>query len=326
VTVVAMKNSTMMVRVARRNIEADGIVSFEFASLDGRDLPAFDAGSHIDVHLPTGHVRQYSLCSAPHERSRYQIAVLREEQSRGGSAGMHDAVNEGDELSVSLPRNHFALASVPAKHLLLAGGIGLTPLLCMAQHLDRTGKDFELHYCARSRSRAAFLERLADASWAERVHYHFDDEDEHQRLRLDALLKDATPDTHLYVCGPQGFMNAVLDEARASGWPESRVHYEFFSAPTLDTSTDGSFEVCLARTGKTVTIPADRTVTQALADAGVDVPVSCEQGICGTCLTRVLDGEPEHRDLFLSPEEQSRNDQFLPCCSRSKSRKLVLDL
>ena len=184
-TVVAMKNSTMMVRVARRNIEADGIVSFEFASLDGRDLPAFDAGSHIDVHLPTGHVRQYSLCSAPHERSRYQIAVLREEQSRGGSAGMHDAVNEGDELSVSLPRNHFALASVPAKHLLLAGGIGLTPLLCMAQHLDRTGKDFELHYCARSRSRAAFLERLADASWAERVHYHFDDEDEHPGLHED---------------------------------------------------------------------------------------------------------------------------------------------
>ncbi|RKT22174.1 vanillate O-demethylase ferredoxin subunit [Paraburkholderia sp. RAU2J] len=321
-----MNDSTMTVRVARRNMEADGIVSFELAGLDGRDLPAFDAGSHIDVHLPTGHVRQYSICSAPHERARYQIAVLREAQSRGGSAGMHDAVKEGDELRVSMPRNHFSLASGPAKHLLLAGGIGLTPLLCMAQHLDRAGEEFQLHYCVRSRSRAAFLERLADASWAGRVQYHFDDEDEQQRLRLDALLQEASPDTHLYVCGPQGFMNAVLDAARANGWSESRLHYEFFSAPAVDTSSDGAFEVCLARTGKTVTVPADRTVTQTLADAGVEVPVSCEQGICGTCLTRVLDGEPEHRDLFLSPEEQSRNDQFLPCCSRSKSRRLVLDL
>ncbi len=316
----------MTVRVARRNIEADGIVSFEFTSLDGRDLPAFEAGSHIDVHLPTGHVRQYSICSAPYERSRYRIAVLREEMSRGGSAGMHEAVNEGDELRVSMPRNHFALASGAVKHLLLAGGIGLTPLLCMAQHLDRACEEFELHYCARSRSRAAFLERLANASWSERVKYHFDDEDEGQRLALDALLNEATADTHLYVCGPQGFMNAVLDAARTSGWPESRLHYEFFSAAAVDTSSDDTFEVCLARTGKTVSIPADRTVTQALADAGIDVPVSCEQGICGTCVTRVLDGEPEHRDLFLSPEEQSRNDRFLPCCSRSKSRRLVLDL
>lgn len=321
-----MNDSTMTVRVARRNIEAEGIVSFELASLDGRELPPFDAGSHIDVYLPAGHVRQYSLCSAPHDRSRYQIAVLRETQSRGGSAGMHDVIREGDELRVSTPRNHFALASGPAKHLLLAGGIGLTPLLCMAQHLHRSSGDFEMHYCARSRSRAAFLERLANASWAERVQYHFDDEDEHQRLRLDALLEDADANTHLYVCGPQGFMNAVLDAARANGWPEHRLHYEFFSAPTVDTSSDGAFQVCLARTGKTVTIPADRSVTQALADAGIDVPVSCEQGICGTCVTRVLEGEPDHRDLFLSPEEQARNDQFMPCCSRSKSRRLVLDL
>ncbi|WP_106305688.1 PDR/VanB family oxidoreductase [Paraburkholderia sp. BL18I3N2] len=318
-----MNDSTMTVRVARRNIEADGIVSFELASPDGCDLPAFDAGSHVDVHLPTGHVRQYSICSAPHQRSRYQIAVLREAQSRGGSAGMHDAVKEGDELRVSMPRNHFALAPDAVKHLLVAGGIGLTPLLCMAQHLDHACEEFELHYCARSRSRAAFLERLANAPWSERVKYHFDDE---QRLHLDALLNEVIPETHLYVCGPQGFMTAVLDAARANGWPESRLHYEFFSGTAVDTSSDGAFEVCLARTGKTVTIPADRTVTQTLADAGVEVPVSCEQGICGTCVTRVLDGEPEHRDLFLSPEEQSRNDQFLPCCSRSKSRRLVLDL
>jgi vanillate O-demethylase ferredoxin subunit len=239
---------------------------------------------------------------------------------------MHDAVRVGAELRVSVPRNHFALASVPAKHLLLAGGIGLTPLLSMAQHLGRAREDFELHYCARSRTRAAFMDRLASASWAGRVQYHFDDEDERQRLHLASLLNGANPDTHLYVCGPLGFMNAVLDAARASGWPENRLHYEFFAAPAVDTSSDGAFEVCLARSETIIPIPADRSVTQALADAGIDVPVSCEQGICGTCLTRVLDGEPDHRDLFLSPEEQARNDQFLPCCSRSRSRRLVLDL
>lgn len=321
-----MNDSTMTLRVARRRVEAEGIVSFELANPDGRDLPAFSAGAHIDVHAPSGQVRQYSLCNAPDERSRYQIAVLRDAQSRGGSASIHDAVQEGDELRVSIPRNHFPLAQGGAKHLLLAGGIGVTPLLSMAQQLERAGEDFELHYCARSRSRAAFVERLANAHWAARVRYHFDDEHERQRLQLDSLMKAASPHTHLYVCGPQGFMNAVLAAARANGWPEDRLHYEFFCAPAVDTSSDAAFEVCIASTGQTVRVPADRTVTQALADAGVEVPVSCEQGICGTCVTRVLDGEPDHRDLFLSPDEQARNDRFLPCCSRSKSKRLVLDL
>ncbi|GAB3626199.1 PDR/VanB family oxidoreductase [Pandoraea terrae] len=321
-----MNDSTLTVQVARRCIEAEGIVSFELASPDGRELPAFDAGAHIDVHVPGGLVRQYSLCNAPHERSRYRIAVLREAQSRGGSAGMHDAVREGDEIRIGVPRNHFALASGAGRHLLLAGGIGLTPLLCMAEHLARTGGAFEMHYCTRSRSRAAFLERIANSAWAEHVQYHFDDEDDAQRLRADALLAQARRDTHLYVCGPQGFMNAMLDTARAHGWPEDRLHYEFFAAPAAGASHDAAFEVRLARSGRTVLIPADCTVTKALADAGVDVPVSCEQGICGTCITRVLEGEPDHRDLYLAPEEQARNDQFLPCCSRAKSRQLVLDL
>lgn len=321
-----MNDSTLDVRVACRRIEADSIVSFELTSPDGRDLPRFDAGSHIDVHVPGGLVRQYSLCNAPHERSRYQIAVLRDPQSRGGSASMHDALREGDEVRISMPRNHFALAAGAAKHVLLAGGIGLTPLLCMAEHLSVAGQTFEMHYCARSRSRAAFLERIGRSAWDAQVHYHFDDEDDGQRLNLDAVLAKPGAGTHLYVCGPQGFMNAVLDAARTHGWPESQLHYEFFAAPAVDTAHDAAFEVQLARSGKIVQIPADRTTIQALADAGVEVPVSCEQGICGTCITRVLDGEPDHRDLFLSPDEQARNDQFLPCCSRSKSRMLVLDL
>jgi vanillate O-demethylase ferredoxin subunit len=321
-----MNDSLLSLRVERRRIEADGIVSFELASVDGRELPAFEAGAHIDVHVPGGLVRQYSLCNSPEERHRYQIAVLRDSQSRGGSAAMHEAVHEGDEIRVSAPRNHFPLAQGNVKHLLLAGGIGLTPLLCMAEHLGKAGASFEMHYRARSRTRAAFLERIAGSPWAGNVQYHFDDADDAQRLDFYGLLAQREPDTHLYVCGPQGFMNAVLDTARSMGWPDDQLHYEFFVGAPVGSADDGAFEVRLARSGRIVPIPAQRSVIQALADAGVDVPVSCEQGICGTCITRVIDGEPDHRDLYLSPQEQARNDQFLPCCSRAKSRMLVLDL
>jgi vanillate monooxygenase ferredoxin subunit len=324
--VTGMNDSLLTLRVAHRRIEAEDIVSFELVSPNGCELPAFDAGAHIDVHVPSGPVRQYSLCNSPDERYRYQIAVLRDDQSRGGSAGMHEAVCEGDEIRVSAPRNHFPLAQGNVKHLLLAGGIGLTPLLCMAEHLGRAGASFEMHYCARSRMRAAFLERIAGSPWAGHVQYHFDDGDDAQRLDFYVLLAQPQADTHLYVCGPQGFMNAVLDTARTMGWPDHQLHYEFFAGAPIRSANDGAFEVRLARSGRIVPIPAQRTVIQALADAGVDVPVSCEQGICGTCITRVIDGKPDHRDLYLSPEEQARNDQFLPCCSRAKSRMLVLDL
>jgi vanillate O-demethylase ferredoxin subunit len=193
----------------------------------------------------------------------------------------------------------------------------------MAEQLSASGAGFEMHYCARSRSRAAFVGRIDASPFASQVQYHFDDE--HGLTDLNALLANAGADRHLYVCGPQGFMNAALDGARALGWTDDRLHYEYFAA-TQPAGDGGVFDVRLARSGRTITVAADCSVTQALAKAGIDVPVSCEQGICGTCITRVLEGEPDHRDLFLSPEEQARNDQFLPCCSRSKSKVLVLDL
>jgi vanillate monooxygenase ferredoxin subunit len=323
-----MNHSKLTVRVARRRTEAEGIVGFELVSLDGGKLPAFEAGAHIDVHVPGGLVRQYSLCNPPSERHRYQIAVLRDDASRGGSAGMHDAVHEGDQIQISAPRNHFALAPGRVRHLLFAGGIGLTPLLCMAEQLSREGAAFSLHYCARSSARAAFVERITGSRWAHSARCHFDDADQAQRIDLDALLADPQPDLHLYVCGPQGFMSAVLDKARSLGWPADRLHYEYFAAAPASAANndEASFDIRLARSGRVVPVSATQTVMQALVAAGVDVPVSCEQGICGTCLTRVLDGEPDHRDLFLSPDEQARNDRFLPCCSRAKSRMLVLDL
>ncbi|NML14844.1 PDR/VanB family oxidoreductase [Azohydromonas caseinilytica] len=318
---------TLSVRVARKAVEAADICSLELVAADGSTLPGFSAGSHIDVHLPGGIVRQYSLCNDPAETHRYLIAVLRDPGSRGGSIAVHDAVQEGDELCISAPKNHFALAHEAKKSLLLAGGIGVTPILCMAERLAVMGASFEMHYAARSRERTAFVDRIQGAAFADKVQFHFDDGDAEQRLDLPGLLMQAQPGTHLYVCGPKGFMDAVLGTARAQGWGEAQLHWEFFSgADAAPRADDGSFEVQLASSGRVIAIAPDKTVTQALAEAGVEILVSCEQGVCGTCLTRVLQGEVDHRDAYLTPEEQAANDQFTPCCSRAKSPRLVLDL
>jgi vanillate monooxygenase ferredoxin subunit len=278
------------------------------------------------VQLPGGLTRQYSLCNDPAESHRYLIGVLRDPASRGGSQAMHDAVKEGDTLQISPPKNHFALAHEARRHLLLAGGIGVTPILCMAERLSRTGATFEMHYCSRSPARTAFQERIVASAFADRVRFHFDDGELAQKIDLAALLGSPRDGEHVYVCGPQGFMDAVLSTARAAGWPEAQLHYEFFGAQVAPSGAETGFEVQLASSGRIVVVPADRTVVQALAEAGVVVPTSCEQGVCGTCLTRVLAGECDHKDLYLTPEEQDAQDQFLPCCSRAKSPRLVLDL
>jgi len=293
---------------------------------DGGALPAFSAGSHIDVQVPGGMTRQYSLCNPPGESHRYLIGVLRDAASRGGAVAVHERVHEGDVLTISAPKNHFPLAHEARRSLLLAGGIGVTPILCMAERLATTGADFEMHYCTRSRERTAFYERIRASAFAHRVAFHFDDGPPEQKLDIAALLAAPQPGTHLYVCGPKGFMDAVLGTARARGWPEAQLHYEFFAADAAPADGDTAFEVQLASTGQVIVVGKDQTVVQALAAAGVEVQTSCEQGVCGTCLTRVLEGTPDHRDLYLTPEEQAANDQFTPCCSRARSARLVLDL
>ncbi len=319
-------SATLQVRVARKAVEALDICTFELVATDGRALPAFSAGSHIDVQVPGGLTRQYSLCNEPGESHRYLIGVLRDAASRGGSAAMHDRVHEGDVLTISTPKNHFPLAHEARRSLLLAGGIGVTPILCMAERLAATGADFEMHYCTRSRERTAFHDRIRASAYADRVAFHFDDGAPAQALDIAALLATPQPGMHLYVCGPKGFMDAVLGTARAGGWPEAQLHYEFFAADIAPAEGDAAFEVQLASSGRVVVVPKDQTVVQALAAAGVEVQTSCEQGVCGTCLTRVLEGTPDHRDLYLTPEEQAANDQFTPCCSRARSARLVLDL
>lgn len=316
----------LRVRVARKRAIALDIASFELVGADGKSLPPFSPGSHIDVELPGGLTRQYSLCNDPAESHRYVIAVLRQANGRGGSRAMHDEVREGEHIDISAPKNHFPLARASKASLLLAGGIGITPLLCMAEHLSARAQPFLLHYCARSEERAAFTDRIRQSRFAGNVRFHFDDGAPGQKLDIAAVLREPQDGTHLYVCGPKGFMDAVLATARGNGWPEDWLHYEFFNADPVKLAGDGSFDVEVASSGRVIPVAPEQTVVAALADAGVHVPTSCEQGVCGTCLTRVLAGEPDHRDLYLSPDEQAANDRFMPCCSRAKTARLVLDL
>lgn len=317
--------TSLRARVLRKTQEALDIASFELVAADGETLPPFSAGAHIEVEAGPGLVRQYSLCNDPSERHRYLIAVLRDPQSRGGSRAMHDNIQVGDTISISAPRNHFALAPA-GRYLLLAGGIGVTPILCMAERLARIDASFTMHYCTRAPERTAFRDRIAGASFASRVQFHFDSNTAERRFDLDATLRAATPDTHLYVCGPSGFIDVVTVAAKAHGWADERVHLEYFGAAPRDTSGDQPFDVTVASTGKAYNVPTGKTVIQVLHEHGIDVPVSCEQGVCGTCATRILDGVPDHRDHYFTDEERAANDQFTPCCSRACTPSLVLDL
>jgi vanillate O-demethylase ferredoxin subunit len=313
------------VKVLRKKQEALDIASFELVKPDGSALPGFSAGSHIDVQVPGGLTRQYSLCNDATEQHRYRIAVLRDANSRGGSAGMHVAVKEGDTLLISEPRNHFPLVHAQ-RTLLFAGGIGVTPLLAMAQRLATIGADFVLHYCTRSVERTAFRDEIAASAYAQRVQFHFDDGDAAQKLDLEKAIGKPQAGTHIYVCGPTGFIDWVVKTAQQLGWPQEQVHLEYFGAAPQDTTGDRAFQVKIASSGAVYEVPADQTVVHALQEHGIEILTSCEQGVCGTCITRVLQGECDHRDLYFTDEEKAANDQFTPCCSRAKGAMLVLDL
>jgi ferredoxin-NADP reductase len=276
-------------------------------------LPAATAGSHVDLHLPDGRVRHYSLFSDPADRSVYRIAVKRETAGRGGSAWLHGNLKPGGTIMVSSPRNHFDLSGDADEYLLLAGGIGITPLLAMGQALAATGKRFHLHVFARSRAAAPLLEEAAEAVGPDRLSYHFDDEPD-TRVTLDSLLSRPAPGMLAYCCGPAGFMDAVRQASL--GWDDEAVRYEAFQ-PLIDESfIPEPFEIVLASTGATISVPAERTALDLLRETGIELPSSCEIGVCGSCECRILDGEPIHRDVVLSP--LARRDRFIPCVSRAK--------
>lgn len=307
--------------------DGQGVRVFDFVHADGGALPPFEAGAHLLVEAAPGLVRSYSLCNDPHEQGRYQLAVLREPASRGGSAAMH-ALGVGQVVRASRPRNAFPLEEQAPKSLLVGGGIGITPMLAMAERLLRLGREFELHYCCREPARAAFLAHLAQPRFAGRVHLHFDDGEQAQRFDAAQVLSSCASGTQLYVCGPRGFMDHLLGTAASLGWPQGSLHREDFAGEVLEgeAAADGPFELVLASSGRTVAVARGQTALDALEHAGVTVFSSCAQGICGTCTVAVLGGEPDHRDQYLTEEARARNDCFLPCCSRSRSPQLIVDL
>jgi len=320
--------ATLDVRVTQIRYEGKGINSYELRSPSGEPLPPFDAGAHVDLHLKPGVIRQYSLCNAPAERHRYLIAVLRDDNGRGGSRAVHEGLRAGDVVTIGRPRNHFALAHDAQKVVLIAGGIGVTPLKAMAHELERRGVAFDLHYCVRSPEAAAFGPELDGMRRAGKLHYHFDAGEAGRQLDIRRLLAQPTPGTHLYYCGPAGFMAACADAA--SHWPGGTVHFEHFKAPAQTRrAADGAAragvsDVTIASTGQVVALKPEQSLADALNEAGVAVPTSCCAGLCATCKIRYLEGEVEHNDYILNDDE--RREYLTACVSRPAGATLVLDL
>ena len=310
--------------ISQRLDDNGNIARLRLTNADGSPVPEFTAGAHLDFHLANVDLwRQYSICSDPAERDFYEIGVLKDPKSRGGSIAMHDKAVEGATMQVEGPRNNFPLVENAKTTVLYGGGIGVTPLISMAKRLHSLGVDFKLHYCTRSEDVTAFRSDLQTAPFADRIVFHFDDGDDEQRLSLERDLPEPDSGTHLYVCGPQGFMDWIIGTAENNGHATSHVHREYFSAD-VDTAGD-SFEVEARESGVTLTVGPDDTIAKALAKAGIHVDVKCEEGVCGTCVTDVLSGAIDHRDQFLTEEEREDGDQICVCCSRASGR-LVLDI
>ncbi|WP_257231533.1 PDR/VanB family oxidoreductase [Streptomyces sp. Rer75] len=307
--------------VAAKERVAAGVVSLTLARPDGGRLPDWTPGSHIDLVLPEGTTRQYSLCGDRWDAHTYRIAVLREPAGRGCSAYVHDRLRPGDRVGVGGPRNHFPL--VPSeKYLFIAGGIGITPLLPMVRQAELLGTVWRLLYGGRTRASMAFREELTDAH-GERVHVV--PQDELGLPDLAALLGTPRTDTKVYCCGPAPLLAAV--EAACAAWPPYALRVERFTAAAQTGPVRGTtFEVELRRTGRTVTVTPEVSVLGAVRRAGADVLSSCEQGTCGTCLTPVLEGQPDHRDSVLTDQQRRANDCMFVCVSRSCGDRLVLDL
>ena len=322
----SMSAEWLDVVVSARSAVAQDICSYELRAPNGVELPAFTPGAHVRVDLGAGLNRTYSICSDPQDLSHYVIAVLKEPNGRGGSVAMHDRVQTGSTLRISRPVNHFPLSDEAPHHVLMAGGIGVTPLLAMARTLKRNGASYELHYASRSPERAAFADLLESGALGSMVHTYFDSQP-HKKLEIAQVLSASAPHSHVYVCGPSGFIEAVRSTASALGWDTSRVHFELFAAPPVVRAVaQGEFEVRLVKRGISLVVPPDKSVLDVLKTQGIPMDSSCEQGVCGVCVTRVVAGEPDHRDMFFTDAEHARNDCFTPCCSRSKSPVLVLDL
>ena len=309
---------TTVVRSVQR--ETEGISRYELADPDDWELPPFAAGAHITLYLPNGMARPYSLCGSPRVRNRYWIAVQRQEQGRGGSLEIHRRLQVGSIVPVSLPSNDFSLARAASGHLLIAGGIGITAVLSMAEELASAGDQFRMHFTARSAAEMAFRDYIRRSHWAARVQLYFSGEPGGQRLNIDTILSGLQPGEHVYCCGPASMLDAFTQASRSLS-PEI-THVERFAG--LTSPSGPHFTVALAKSGIDVPVAPGESIVEALRRAGVEIGTSCEAGVCGTCKVRYLSGLPEHRDLVLSSTQRQR--YMLPCVSRCIGERLVIDL
>jgi vanillate O-demethylase ferredoxin subunit len=311
---------TRVLRIKSVTWEAPNILSYELVPLEGGELPPFTAGAHIDLVLPTGVSRSYSLVNSQVERHRYVVAVQKDRATRGGSKWIHENLKAGDTVTVDGPRNHFPLNEAAGKSIFIAAGIGITPIMSMIERMKLLGRDWELTYCARTRAGAAFLGPLENDP---RVRFNFDGEPGGKMLDIAALVRESPDNSHFYCCGPLPVLEAF--ESATKELPSERVHLEYFAAKELPPA-EGGFKVVLAKSGREMTVCPGKSILDTLRESGLDVPYSCGQGVCGTCDTAVLEGIPDHRDLILTKNERASNKRMMICCSGAKSEKLVLDL
>lgn len=318
-------HETLKIRVKAITYEAEDVISLDLRPVGMPSLPSFTAGAHVELRLPNGIERSYSIASPQGESHRYVVGVQHDPASRGGSRFIHEGLRAGAELVISAPRNNFELNEDAERTVLIAGGIGVTPIWSMAQRLAELGRSFEVVFAARSRNRAAFLDGMIALLGKDspNLTLHFDDEMGGKPLDMAAIIRRAKPDAHLYCCGPLPMLAAF--EAATAERAEETVHVEYF-VPKEAVDTAGGFEVVLVRSGKSITIPPGATILDTLIKNGVNVPHSCLEGVCGTCEVSVVEGTPDHRDAVLSAKERASNRTMMICCSGSKSPKLVLDL
>lgn len=310
----------MRARLKNIRWEAEGINSYILEPVDGGLMPAFEPGAHVDVHLSAGLARSYSLVNDPAIRGYYEIAVHHAIDSRGGSRHIHEQWRVGQILDISDPKNNFPMVEDASHTVMIAGGIGITPMLPMIARLEKLGRSWELHYVAASPDRAAYVDRLSDH---DRVEIAYDGIPGGRRLDLAAICAAAPADAHLYCCGPGGMLDAFV--ATNGDRPKGHAHIEYFSAET-EVATEGGYTLELAKSGKTISVDEGETMLDALLSAGVDIGFACAEGICGTCEVRVLGGVPDHRDHFLTDEDKASNTSIMVCCSGSKTATLVLDI
>ncbi|ARP98664.1 PDR/VanB family oxidoreductase [Pseudorhodoplanes sinuspersici] len=310
------------VQITRAEEIADGIHLFEMRCKDGSDLPAFTAGSHINLRVPNGLVRKYSLCSDPADRSHYRVAIKREDNGRGGSVYLIDNTKVGDEWMISTPDNAFALPQRGDNFIFIAGGIGITPFIAMIHALkDDPAKKFKLYYCSRTPEMTAFREELSAPEFKGKVVIHYDGGDPSKALDLWPIVEERKNREHVYCCGPRGLMEAV--RAATGHWTPTSIHFEAFSEADARRPDDQPFKVKLNSTGEVIDVPAGTTILEAMRANGKDVPSSCESGTCGTCRTKLLEGEADHRDLVLT--ENERSSQIMICVSRAKTPDITID-